>query len=250
MYSVLPPPNLSTAQSKEVKFYSLMVRYFNDDGIHVWNTGGKTICHRGFRSYLEIEAVRVSLEVISTGLHEKSVLHLTLHALKNKRTLLCKCLIKQKYCTIHCKKRLATRGGQNDDFGPLTYTLGGGGGVQLHGVQEQICDILTQDSYESLPALLATQIPTLWIHTWGGGSDIRAMSSIRPICKCRCPPLLATFPSPARMSLTRTKVSLQTGKIKLFPPRESLVSDIPAEDGNVTHFFYGVCIKNVSYIDF
>ncbi len=23
-----------------------------------------------------------------------------------------------------------------------------------------------------------------------GGSDIRSMSSIRPICKCRCPPLL------------------------------------------------------------
>ncbi len=23
----------------------------------------------------------------------------------------------------------------------------------------------------------------------GGGSDIRSMSSIRPICKCRCPPL-------------------------------------------------------------
>ncbi len=42
--------------------------------------------------------------------------------------------------------------------------------------------------------LLATQIPTLWIHTSGrgagsGGSDIRSMSSIRPICKFRCPPL-------------------------------------------------------------
>jgi hypothetical protein len=46
--------------------------------------------------------------------------------------------------------------------------------------------------------LLATQIPTLWIHTSGGGggwggSDIRSMSSIRPICKCRCPPLLHTI---------------------------------------------------------
>jgi hypothetical protein len=33
------------------------------------------------------------------------------------------------------------RGGQNDDFRPLTYTLGGEG----HGVQGQICDILTPD---------------------------------------------------------------------------------------------------------
>ncbi len=52
----------------------------------------------------------------------------------------------------------------------------------------------TPASYESLPAPLATQIPTPWIHISGGGgrrvsSDIRSMSSIRPICKCRCPPL-------------------------------------------------------------
>jgi hypothetical protein len=37
---------------------------------------------------------------------------------------------------------------------------------------------------------------SLWIHTSGGrgrgGSDIRSMSSIRPICKCRCPPLTVT----------------------------------------------------------
>ncbi len=52
----------------------------------------------------------------------------------------------------------------------------------------------TPASYESLPAPLATQIPTLWLHTFGGGgvggSDIRSMSSIRPICNCRCPPLI------------------------------------------------------------
>ncbi len=48
----------------------------------------------------------------------------------------------------------------------------------------------TPVSYESLPAPPATQIPTLWIHTsGGGGSDIRTMSTIRPICKCWCPPL-------------------------------------------------------------
>ncbi len=65
-----------------------------------------------------------------------------------------------------------------------------------HGVQGQICEILRPPaSYESLPAPLSTQIPTLcivYIHLGGGGvggSDIRSMSSIRPICKCRCPPL-------------------------------------------------------------
>ena len=30
------------------------------------------------------------------------------------------------------------------------------------------------------------------------------------------------------------------GIIKLFPPRQSLVSDIPAGDGNVAYLFYGV----------
>jgi hypothetical protein len=50
----------------------------------------------------------------------------------------------------------------------------------------------TPASHESLPAPLATQISTLWIHTSGRGggvSEIRSMSSTRPICKCRCPPL-------------------------------------------------------------
>jgi hypothetical protein len=67
-------------------------------------------------------------------------------------------------------------------------------------VQGQICDILRPQLAMNrfLPLLLATQIPTLWIHTsgggrWGGGggggSDIRSMCSIPPICKCRCPPL-------------------------------------------------------------
>ncbi len=63
-----------------------------------------------------------------------------------------------------------------------------------HGVQGQICDILR-------PQLAMNRFLTLWphrfphfgcIHLWGGGvgdSDIRSMWSIRPICKCRCPPL-------------------------------------------------------------
>ncbi len=67
-----------------------------------------------------------------------------------------------------------TRGGQNDDLLPLTYTY-------------------TFTLNRFLP-LRATQITTLWIHTsGGGGSYIRSMSSIRPICKCRCPPLVVTL---------------------------------------------------------
>ncbi len=70
------------------------------------------------------------------------------------------------------------RGGQTDDFRPLTYTLGGGGAWGA-GTNS---DIITQASYESLPAPMATQIPTLWMHTsgggGGGGSDNRSMSSI------------------------------------------------------------------------
>ncbi len=69
------------------------------------------------------------------------------------------------------------------------FDLGGG----AWGAGTNMCHPETPASYESLPAPLATQIPTLYIHTSGGrgrgGSDIRSMSSIRPICKCRCPPL-------------------------------------------------------------
>jgi hypothetical protein len=47
------------------------------------------------------------------------------------------------------------------------------------------------------------------------------------------------FPSPAGMSLT--KLSLGGNVIyKLFPPRENLLSDIPAGDGNIEKLFYGV----------
>jgi hypothetical protein len=49
------------------------------------------------------------------------------------------------------------------------------------------------------------------------------------------------FPSPAGMSLT--KLSLGRNNLfmtSLFPPRESLVSDIPAGGGNIEKLFYGV----------
>ncbi len=114
---------------------------------------------------------------------------------------------------------ISSRGGQNDDFRPLTYTLGGG----AWGAGTNMWHPETLASYELLPAPLATQIPTLWIHTsggggrGGGGSDIRLMSSIRPICECRCPPLLEI-----------TRNGLTAGCPKLATRRLSDVS-VPGE---------------------
>ncbi len=57
-----------------------------------------------------------------------------------------------------------------------------------------------------------------------------------------CLKSFSIFPSPAGMSLT--KLSLGGNNFymtSLFPPRQSLVSDIPAGDGNIEKLFYGVC---------
>jgi hypothetical protein len=49
------------------------------------------------------------------------------------------------------------------------------------------------------------------------------------------------FPSAARMSLTKLSLGGNYDVIyELFLPRESLVSDIPAGDGNIEKLFYGV----------
>ncbi len=77
-----------------------------------------------------------------------------------------------------------------------TFDLYPGG--EGHGVQGQICDILR-------PQLAMNRFLPLWPHRFphfenihlgegggGGGSDIRSMSSIWPICKCWCPPLSFT----------------------------------------------------------
>jgi hypothetical protein len=49
------------------------------------------------------------------------------------------------------------------------------------------------------------------------------------------------FPSPAGMSLTELSPGVNNLYMtSLFPPRESLVSEIPADDGNIEKFFYGV----------
>ncbi len=52
-----------------------------------------------------------------------------------------------------------------------------------------------------------------------------------------CKKRLAILPSPAGMS--HTKLSL-AGNYLVFPPRESLVSDIPAGDGKTADLFYSV----------
>ncbi len=63
----------------------------------------------------------------------------------------------------HCKKGLRfSRGGQKDDFQPYP----GGGG---HGVQGQICHILTPASYESLPVPSGHRFPHFDTYIWGGG---------------------------------------------------------------------------------
>ncbi len=47
------------------------------------------------------------------------------------------------------------------------------------------------------------------------------------------------FPSPAGMSLIKLSLGDNNDVIyKLFPPRESLVSDIPAGDGSIQKFFF------------
>ncbi len=72
-----------------------------------------------------------------------------------------------------------------------TFDLYPGG--EGHGVQGQICDILR-------PQLAMNRFLPLWPHRFPhfgcinlggwGGSDIGSMSSIRPICKSWCSPLL------------------------------------------------------------
>ncbi len=55
---------------------------------------------------------------------------------------------------------------------------------------------------------------------------------------------LALFPSLAGMSLT--KLSLVGKKIKLFPAKESLVSDILAVDGKMANLFLQCVIGQTS----
>ncbi len=56
-------------------------------------------------------------------------------------------------------------GGQNDNFWPLTFRPGGGG----MGCRDKYATSWPQLAMNRFLPLLATQIPTLWIHTSGGG---------------------------------------------------------------------------------
>ncbi len=58
------------------------------------------------------------------------------------------------------RKRVCLSGGQNDDFRPLTSTLGG----ETWCAGTNMWHPETPASYELLPAPLATQILTLWMH--------------------------------------------------------------------------------------
>jgi hypothetical protein len=56
-----------------------------------------------------------------------------------------------------------------------------------------------------------------------------------------CKKSFSIFLSPAGMSLTNLSLAGNNDVIyKLFPPRESLVSDIPAGNGNIEKLFYSV----------
>ncbi len=59
---------------------------------------------------------------------------------------------------------MSASGGQIDEFRPLTSTLGG----RAWCAGTNMWHLETPASYESLPAPLATQIPTLWMHKFGG----------------------------------------------------------------------------------
>jgi len=58
-----------------------------------------------------------------------------------------------------------------------------------------------------------------------------------------CKKNVSDFPVPAGMSLTKLPNSPWSGKIYLFPARESLVSDIAARDGKTVNLF----LQYVSY---
>jgi hypothetical protein len=54
------------------------------------------------------------------------------------------------------------------------------------------------------------------------------------------------FPSPAGMSLTKLSLGGNNDDIyKLFPPSESLASDIPAGEVNIEKLFYGAVFKTI-----
>ncbi len=88
-----------------------------------------------------------------------------------------------------------------------------------------------------------------WERYWEGDRRRRDLLSNNKQCRTQgyktghthCKKSFSIFPSPAGMSLT--KFSMGRNNLYMtsqFPPRESLVSDIPAEDRNIEKPFFTV----------
>ena len=79
-------------------------------------------------------------------------------------------------------------------------------------------------------------IPSLRIYGGKGGRLALVPTKSQPTLHCKRK--WASFPSPARMSLTKLSLGGKNDVMyKLCLPGESLASDIPAEDGNIANFF-------------
>ncbi len=64
---------------------------------------------------------------------------------------------------------------------------------------------------------------------------LQVVQTVQILMIAHCNKELAVFPSPAGMSLI--KLFLGGNNLVFFPPRESLVSDIPAGDGKIANSF-------------
>jgi hypothetical protein len=71
-----------------------------------------------------------------------------------------------------------------------------------------------------------------------GNTAFFTQAAVGQICPPHCKKSFSIFPSPSRMSLTKLSLGGNYDVIyKLFLPRESLVSDIPAGDGKIDILF-------------
>ncbi len=81
----------------------------------------------------------------------------------------------------------------------------------------------------------------LWVKNWKLGLQDLKLESLDSTQWQQTHPKksFSIFPSPDGMSLTKLCLGGNNDiKYKLFPPRESLISDIPAGDGNIEKLFY------------
>jgi hypothetical protein len=102
--------------------------------------------------------------------------------------------------------------------------------------------VLTGSVRVNEPSVSLSYPPIILIHQMARRGAQRLKREIKISCSYSFHCIkksFSIFPSPAGMSLT--KLSLGGNNLymtsSLFPPRESLVSDIPAGDGNIASFF-------------